>query len=238
MEVHSSSPSQATNQQPLQTRVAKLKPIYFVSGLGADERVFAWLKIDGYRPVHIRWLQPQVGETLAQYAERLKAQILDPEPILVGLSFGGLVALELAKQVSARQVILISSVKDDREIPIYFKLFRFLPVHRILPFKSLLWAVYWLTNWLFSVEDSNEKRLLKNILTDTDPVFLKWALHRVVVWRSQQIPQEIFQLHGRGDRIFPNRWVKADVEIDGGHLIVMNRAPVVSQLIEQALVKN
>lgn len=237
MEAHSSSPSQVTNQQSPQSSATKLRPIYFVSGLGADERVFAWLKIDGYRPVHIRWLQPQAGETIAEYAERLKAQILDPEPILVGLSFGGLVALELAKQMPARQVILISSVKDDREIPLYFKLFRFLPLHRIFPFKSVLWAIYWLANWLFSVEDSNQKRLLKNILTDTDPVFLKWALHRVVVWHSQQVPERLFQLHGRGDRIFPNRWVNADVEIDGGHLIVMNRAAVVSQLIKQALVE-
>lgn len=232
MESPSRLPSAAANQpSPPNTQ----KPIYFVSGLGADARVFAWLKIDGYRPVHVQWLPPQAGETIADYAARLKAQILDPEPILVGLSFGGLVAVELAKQMSARQVVLISSTKCVGEIPAYFKLFRFFPLHRILPFKSLLWAVYWLVDWLFGLEASTEKRLLRNILTDTDPAFLKWALNRVVVWRNQEVPERLLHLHGQRDRVFPNRWVDADIEIDGGHLMVVNRAPIVSQLIEQAL---
>ncbi|PSN17065.1 alpha/beta hydrolase [filamentous cyanobacterium CCP5] len=226
------------NRPPFAKPTWPLKPVYFISGLGADERVFDRLNIDGYCPIHVRWLKPHPGERLADYAKRLKAQITDPEPVLVGLSFGGLVAIELAKQVSSRQVILISSAKSSREIPAYFKLFRFFPIHRILPFKSLLWTVQWLVDWLFSLQELNEKRLLQTILTDTDPVFLKWALHRVVVWRNQQVPEGVLHLHGRRDRVFPARWVQADVEIDGGHLMVMNRAPVVSRLIKESLAQS
>lgn len=228
---------QAPAREP-STNQRSLKSIYFVSGLGADERVFSRLKVDGYHPVHVRWLPPHRGESLGQYAERLGEQILDPEPVLVGLSFGGLVAIELAKQMPTHKVVLLSSAKHSGEVPPYFKLFRLIPLHRVLPFKSLLRLVYWLVNWLFGLEDSNEKKLLKAVLSDTDPAFLKWALHRVVVWSSQQVPEGIHHIHGQRDRIFPQRWVEPTVTIDGGHFMVMNRAPAVSQLIKQALAED
>ncbi|MGB3294591.1 MAG: alpha/beta hydrolase, partial [Phormidesmis sp.] len=159
---------------------ARLKPIYFVSGLGADERIFRWLRYDGFRPVHIRWIPPEKGESIEHYAQRLSQQIVDPQPTIVGLSFGGMIAVEIAKQVDAEKVILLSTVKKTSEVPLYFKMFRAFPIHRVFPFKSTLWAAYWFADWLFSPEGSEEKTLLKTVLKETDPHFLKWALHRVV----------------------------------------------------------
>ena len=213
-----------------------LKEIYFVSGLGADERVFQMLKLEGYRPVHIHWINPERGESIADYAQRLTAQIPVPNPILVGLSFGGIIAVEIAKQIAVKQVILISSVKDHREVPLYFKLFRWLPIHRIFPFKSLLWAGYMIAYWLFSVECLEERCLLKQILVDTDPHFLKWALHKVVTWRNHSYPTQLHQIHGSNDRIFPVRYVEPEFLLaGGGHLMVINRAGQVSTLIEQII---
>ncbi len=225
-------------------RVEKaLKDIYFVSGLGADERVFYALKLEGYRPVHLGWLKPERRESIAAYAQRLSAQIpADDQPILVGLSFGGIVAVEIAKQIPVKQVILISSVKARSELPFYFKLFRWFPVHRIFPFKRLLWASYCLAYWLFGIEGLEERRLLKGILLDTDPHFLKWALHRVVIWDSQGVSADcsadfsakLHQIHGSRDRIFPIRYVEPEFVLEGGgHLMVVNRAAQVSTLIQR-----
>ena len=211
---------------------ARLKPIYFVSGLGADERIFQWLRYDGFRPVHIRWIPPQKGESIESYAQRLSEQIVDEQPTIVGLSFGGMIAVEIAKQVDAEKVILLSTVKKTSEVPLYFKLFRAFPIHRIFPFKSTLWAIYWLADWLFSPEGSDEKRLLKTVLKETDPHFLKWALHRVVVWKNQDIPESVVHIHGKRDRIFPFRFVSPDYAVENcGHLMVMNRAEEISTLL-------
>ncbi len=219
-------------------KTALLKPIYFVSGLGADERVFQWLRYDGFRPVHIRWEQPQKGETIEDYAKRLTAQIKDDNPIIVGLSFGGIIAVEIAKQIATEKVILLSTVKQTSEVPFYFKLFRALPLHRILPFKSLLWAVTWLLYWLFTPEGTDQKKLLKTILVETDPVFLKWALHRVVIWNNKEIPDNLVHIHGRSDRIFPFRFVTPDYTVEkSGHLMVMNRAEEISSLLATLVVQ-
>ncbi|MGD1866320.1 MAG: alpha/beta hydrolase [Phormidesmis sp.] len=213
-----------------------LKPIYFVSGLGADERIFQWLRYDGYRPIHIRWVEPERGESIEDYAKRLCLQIEDENPFVVGLSFGGMIAVEIAKQIETEKVVLLSSVKNKAEVPFYFKLFRALPIHRVVPFKSLLWAFYWLAYWLFAPEGTDQKKLLKTVLIETDPHFLKWALHKVVVWRNEEVPENLVHIHGKSDRIFPFRFVNPDFTVDNsGHLMVMNRAEDISNLLEKLI---
>lgn len=213
-----------------------LKDIYFVSGLGADARVFHLLEIEGYRPVHLSWVEPKRGEAIGDYAKRFATQIHSKKPIIIGLSFGGIMAVEVAKQIEVEKVILISSAKHQQEVPLYFRLCRWCPLHRIFPFKSLLWAGYWLAYWFFSLETVHERQLLKAILLDTDAHFFKWALHQVVTWRNEEIPEQLYQVHGNRDRVFPLRWVEADFVINNaGHFMVLNRAREVSTLIEKII---
>ena len=212
------------------------REIYFISGLGADARVFQKLQIKGFRPVHIQWEQPYRGESLEHYAGRLLHQVNSAYPILVGLSFGGLVAVEMAKQSPPARVVLLSSAKTVDEIPGYFKLFRWLPVHLILPLKRLLWAVYWFLFWLFSLGNQEERSLLRQILVDTDPKFMKWAIQRVVTWRNREVPDNLLHIHGGSDRIFPIRNVNPDILLeDGGHFMVMNRAKRISAVLMSLL---
>ncbi|MGV2827057.1 alpha/beta hydrolase [Myxosarcina sp. GI1(2024)] len=226
------------NTQPTATERFEhsLKDIYCVSGLGADDRVFKQLEFEGYRPVHIRWLEPERGETIASYAKRLTAQIKSEKPILIGLSFGGLIAIEIAKQIEVEKIILISSAKNKHEIPLYFRLLRWFPIYRLIPLKSIVCTVYRIAYWFFSLETIEERKLLRAILTDTDPHFLKWAIHRVVTWNNKQVPEQICHIHGTNDRIFPISFAKADLQVEqGGHLMIMNRAAKISALISQVL---
>ncbi|MEO1802961.1 MAG: alpha/beta hydrolase, partial [Cyanobacteria bacterium J06629_2] len=109
-------------QPPLTEKIENsLKDIYCVSGLGADERVFQKLKFQGYQPVHIKWVEPEPQETIAEYTKRLTTQIKSECPILIGLSFGGIVAVEMSKHIATEKVILISSTKNQQEIPFYFQ---------------------------------------------------------------------------------------------------------------------
>jgi pimeloyl-ACP methyl ester carboxylesterase len=204
--------------------------------LGADARVFQKLKLKGFRPVHIQWEQPQRGESLEHYAGRLLNQVTSQHPILVGLSFGGLVAVEMAKQSEPAQVVLLSSAKTDDEIPGYFKLWRWFPIYWLIPFKRLLWMVYWFLFWLFSLGTRAERDLLRQILLDTDPQFMKWAMHQVITWRNREVPENVVHIHGGSDRVFPARLLTPDILLeDGGHFMVMNRAERISALLMSRL---
>jgi len=212
------------------------REIYFISGLGADWRVFHRLQLKGYRPVYIRWERPCRSESIEHYAKRLLAQVKTEHPILVGLSFGGLMAIEMAKFCDPAQIIVISSAVSEAQVPNYYKLFRWLPLQLVVPFKRLLWAVYGLMQWLFGLDDPEDSSLFKQVLMDTDPFFLKWAINRVVSWRNQTVPENLVQIHGGRDRVFPFGHRSADVVVpEGGHLMVLNRAEELSRLLMTTL---
>ena len=98
-----------------------MKQLFLFSGLGADKRVFEFLDLSKYSVYHISWIKPLPKELMADYARRLLPQIKTEKPIFVGVSFGGMIALEIAKLILVEKVILISSAVSSKSIPSYFK---------------------------------------------------------------------------------------------------------------------
>ena len=137
--------------------------IYIFSGLGADERVFQKLDFTGLTITFIYWEMPKEKETIEDYATRLLSQIKTTKPTLIGLSFGGIMAVEVAKQIETEKVILIASVKTKTEIPFYYRLAGQIKIHRLLPTR-LLKKSNFITNWFFGVSSTFDKQLLKTIL--------------------------------------------------------------------------
>jgi esterase/lipase len=69
---------------------------YLISGLGADERVFDYLDVKAHTSV-IKWLEPEYKESLEDYTQRLSFRINQTEEFgIIGVSFGGIVAIELS----------------------------------------------------------------------------------------------------------------------------------------------
>ncbi len=208
-----------------------MKPIYIFSGLGADERVFQNLDFSPYTPVFIHWVKTKPKETIEHYAAQLAKQIWIHKPILIGLSFGGIIAIEVAKILGAEKLILIASAKTRSEIPLYYRMAGNLNLHRLLPSRFLKRPGF-IGNWFFSVQTKDEKKMLADILKGTDPEFLKWAINQIVKWKNQTIPQNTHHIHGTADRIIPFRFVQADFKIaNGGHLMTVNKSAEITQLI-------
>ncbi len=200
------------------------KELYIFSGLGADERVFQKLDFSDFSTTFIKWISPQEKETIENYATRILDQIKTTKPILIGLSFGGMVAVEVAKQIDTEKVILIASAKTKNEIPFYFRLAGQFGLHKFLP-TSLLKSSNFITNWFFGTSSTFDKLLLKQILIDTDTIFLKWAIDKIVSWTNQTDTKNIFHIHGTSDRILPLIFVKCNSTIkNGGHLMTLNNS--------------
>ena len=107
--------------------------IFIFSGLGADQRVFQKLDFSGFDVTFVNWIIPFEKETIEHYAARLLDQISGKNPILVGLSFGGIMAVEVAKQIETKKIILIASAKTKDEIPFYFQIAGKLNLQKLLP---------------------------------------------------------------------------------------------------------
>ncbi|MFN8336671.1 MAG: alpha/beta hydrolase [Cyclobacteriaceae bacterium] len=210
-----------------------MKEVYLIPGLGADRRVFQYLNLSEHSISHISWIEPLPNESIEQYAGRLTEQIKSPDPILIGVSFGGMIAVEIAKQIKANKIILISSARTQHEIPLHFKLLGRTGIQNILP------ASWWkrpnrLLYYFFGIQTVQERALLSEILRDTDLRFLKWALHQIVHWKNELTPENGILIHGSADRLFPNS--QADITIPGGgHFMIVNRAAEISAQLKQIL---
>ena len=207
--------------------------IYIFSGLGADERVFQKLDFTGLKITFIQWTVPQERETIEDYATRILSQIKTIKPTLIGLSFGGIMAVEVAKQIDTEKVILIASAKTKIEIPFYYRLAGQIKIHRLLP-TTLLKKSNFISNWFFGVTSSFDKELLKTILKETDATFLTWAIDKIVGWTNQTELENLKHIHGTADRILPIRFVNCDLKVNnGGHFMTLNKANELTKLIRE-----
>jgi len=56
---------------------------------------------------------------------------------------------------------------------------------------------------------------------------------KIVNWKNEWLPRQLYHLHGSRDRMFPLRRVKAThVVREGGHFMVNNRAEEVSTILD------
>ncbi len=208
-----------------------VKTIYFLSGLGADARVFKNLVLPGYDRVYIEWIGPLPKETIAQYATRIKSQITTERPVIIGLSFGGMIAIEIAKQIPETKVILISSAKTKRDLIPGNKLFFKLKLYKIIP-GFMIKHTNFLVNNLFGVKTKEDKEILKAVMKETDVHFFRWAVGSIAQWDNEVVPPQVIQIHGTADRMIPNFGVEPDYTIDGGgHMMVLNKADTISKII-------
>lgn len=208
-----------------------MRDVYVLSGLGVDHRVFDHFRFENMKVTFIIWVAPLKSESLATYAKRIAQQITAEHPILIGLSFGGMVAIEIAKIRIVQKVILIASAKVNGEIPRLFRLLGQLKLHVLLPSEFLKQSNS-VTFWFFGVHKEEDKKLLRAILKDTDPIFLRWAIHAILTWQNTNIPSNVLHIHGSKDRLLPYRLVVADYCIPGGgHFMTVNKASQIEAII-------
>lgn len=209
--------------------------IYILSGLGVDRKVFSKINFEGLQVIHIDWIAPLKKETIAEYAKRLSLQINDEHPILVGLSFGGMMAMEIAKLIKVQKIVLLASAKDESELPFLYKLIGALKLNRIVP-NAFLKKHNRLVDYFFGISSKEDKQMLKQILQDTDVNFLKWAIIQILNWKNHAIPSSIIHIHGNKDRIIPMRNIKPTYVIENaGHFMTMTHAKEIELLLKKVL---
>jgi hypothetical protein len=201
--------------------------LFVFSGLGVDKRIFEKLDLSEFDCVFIDWIQAEKNETLQQYAFRISKDIPENASIL-GVSFGGMLAIEIANHKKTNHLFLISSAKTKFELPLLYRLAGKIGLIRLLP-STLLKKANFISYWFFGMKTSEEKRLLKEILTDTNSCFLKWAMRVICLWNNVKAPENFTHFHGSADRILPFRKINGATKIEnGGHLMVYSQAKDIS----------
>ena len=207
--------------------------LYFISGLGADERVFQFLDLSKIDHQFIKWNEPQKNESISDYCQRLIKQIdKTSEIILIGVSFGGIIAQEISKIITVKKVIIISSIKSFNEYSWQLKLASKIQIHKIAPLWFLTLSNKLTADYYFSTKSKEESKLLHQIIKDTDPKFLVWAIHQIMNWKNNTYPENLIHIHGANDRIFPIKYIDDAIVLPkSGHFMIVNRVKEIEQLI-------
>jgi len=212
-----------------------MKNIYCLSGLGADERIFKNLDIEGAKLVHLPWVPFDKHDELPCYAQKMATQIPEKKPVLLGLSFGGMLATEIAKKQEVEKLLLVSSIKGRHEMPDISRTVKYLIDHEVIPY-SLFKKPNKILFQRFGATTQAEKDMLAAIMKQTDPNFLGWAFKAILHWQNTTVPPNVFHIHGTEDRILKPAFIDAAYWLKGGtHMMVYNRAQEVSQLISGIL---
>ncbi len=212
-------------------------PVYFISGLGIDERAFVRIRLpEGYVMRFVQWIDPLPGEPLRDYCKRLSAQITGEGPhILAGMSYGGVVANEMNHILPVKKTILMSSMASSDELPRLYRALGLFRVHQFLP-TAVIKRTHALIFWLFGTKTPDEKKLLTEVMRDIPDNFLRWAADRTIHWALSTPEKNIVRIHGTEDRVlyFPGSGVDYPVK-GAGHFMVYTHAEEVNRALGEIL---
>lgn len=208
---------------------------YCLSGLANDERAFNYIDFGNNHVVHIPWIVPEKNETIGEYAKRLCEFITTPNPIVIGLSFGGIMASEIAKHIEVKKIILLSSVKTYKELPFYFRWLGKTKLHLIVPPTWLL-STNAFVFWFLRLKKQEHKTLFTKLFKETDPWVYKWSANQILTWKSTEAPQNIYHIHGNNDSILPSTFTTPDYIVNGGgHFCVVTHGEEVSKILQEQI---
>lgn len=198
--------------------------------MGADERLLQPQAAAFPGLCCLPWKAPEPGETIRHYASRM----LDAVPVwpcvLGGISFGGVVAQEMAALRPPRALILISTFVSPDEIRLPSLPFAGGPLAGMAP------ALSGLAKPCRGLLPAPE-RLVLEMLASSDPAFLAWATRNAPRW-SPPPPAAVptLRLHGTYDRLIRPRHREGITFVEGaGHLANLTHAAFVNGAVAQFL---
>ena len=209
-------------------------PVYFVPGLAASTSIFENLELpeDKYDINYLDWLVPaSQTESMSDYAKRMCERIKHENPVLIGVSFGGVMVQEMSKIIPVKKTIIISSVKSKYELPNRLKLAKATKAYKLFPTKAIL-NLENFAKYAFGVTAKKRVDLYRKYLSMRDETYLPWAVYNVLHWQQTEPLENVFHIHGSADAVFPIRHIKNCTIIDGGtHVMVLNKAKQISKLL-------
>ncbi len=193
-------------------------------GMGADATMYPIEYFGSINDIlFIEWPEYNGEKTLMAVAERvIELHKINSEMVVGGSSLGGMVAIQIAKILGIKKVILIGSATSPQFINPILK--KSSGLSEITPVK--------LIQILAGKVNATGNHELLSMFKRADSRFIKAMCKALFLWEGLGDFQcEVCQIHGQLDKvIFPP---KDNVEIisGGGHLISMTHSDLVAEFI-------
>jgi alpha/beta superfamily hydrolase len=201
-------------------------PVYFMPGLAAGPSIFENIKLpeEQFEMYFLEWFLPIENESIESYALRMTQKITHDNPVLIGVSFGGVLVQEMAKIIQTDKVIIISSVKTNKEFPSRFKIARNTKAYKLIP-TQLLADIEKLVKYAFGDNIVAKRlKLYEKYLSVRDKHYLDWAIETILCWKQKEINENVIHIHGDADEVFPIKHIRKCIVVKGGtHIMILNK---------------
>ena len=194
-------------------------------GLAASPAIFERIILADtvFETILLEWEIPLDNETLTEYAKRITKKITHPNPVLIGVSFGGILVQEMAKCIEARKVIIISSVKTNLEFPVRMKVAKTTKAYKLIP-TNLIANIESLSRFSFGTAINKRLQLYEKFLCVRDKRYLDWAVEQIILWDRTIADESIIHIHGDQDDVFPIKHIQSCIVVKGGtHVMILNK---------------
>lgn len=217
----------------LSTAQSTKMDVYLIPGQGADYRLFGSLDLgDEYNIHHVHYSMPDEGMTMYEYAQQLFHQIdTSQQYVLIGVSLGGMLSVEINSIHTPYRTIIISSAKSRNELPGRYRFQKQVPIYKMVSGKTSKKGAQFLQP-IVEPDRNNQEDTFDAMLKDKDPDFFKRTIAMIMEWERTDYSENIIHIHGDNDKTIPLRNVKYDYLIeDGSHMMVLTRGAEISNLI-------
>lgn len=195
-------------------------------GLAASSLIFERIELpENQFEIHLLdWELPLPNETLPDYAKRMSKLVLEPNPVLIGVSFGGVLVQEMAQFLKPKKVIIISSVKTNLEVPLRMKFAKSTKAYKLLP-TSWLHNVELLAKYSFGNAIKKRLKLYEKYLSMREKVYLDWAIEQMILWQRTEVDKNVIHIHGTMDEVFPAKNIQNFIPVNGGtHIMILSKS--------------
>ncbi len=212
--------------------------IYFVPGMAANSKIFEHIQLDAtkYECHFLTWKIPiSKDESIEAYAQRMCKEIKNENPVLIGVSFGGLVVQEMSKHITTKKIIIISSVKSNLEFPKRIKFALLSKAYKLFPAKFIENLDSYIDYFL---GDYQQKKIeaYKKYMSVRNADYLHWAIYTLLHWKQTETLPYTAHIHGTNDRVFPSKYLSNFTAIEGGtHAMILTKGKKISLEIEKIL---
>ncbi|WP_422079656.1 alpha/beta hydrolase [Ulvibacterium sp.] len=200
--------------------------VYFMPGMAANPSIFENIALpkDKFEQHLLEWFIPKQGMTLSEYAVEMNKNVVHENPVLLGVSFGGMLVQEMAKHIPTQKTIIVSSVKSTSELPKKMVFAKYTKAHKLLP-TGLVNNVELLAKYAFGETLTKRLKLYEQYLSVRDKYYMDWSLDQIINWEQQNCLEGLVHIHGEKDPVFPIGNIKDCIAVKNGtHTMIIHRA--------------
>lgn len=210
--------------------------IYAIPGFGCTKLLFERPDFSPHTLKVPDWPKPEKDYTLKQYAEQFLPQIDTSQPYyLLGVSFGGMLCVELGEMLSPEGIILISSAKNKYELPFPIRLLKYFPVHIFIS-EKMMKRLALMFRRIIGFQKSL-KPLFMQMMDSMPPGFFYYCLDYIACWDRKTNTKPISHIHGNADYLLWYRNIKQlQYPVEGGtHAMIVNRPREINLILKKII---